>query len=68
MAHCAEKLAIQRERCNQLTWKADIEVHHCQDFIMVAIPCLDSYISESDETCLDGISAIAIPYKPPSKC
>ena len=32
------------------------------DFIMVAIPCLASTVLLVKVTCLDGISAIAIPY------
>ena len=38
-----------------------------RDFIMVAIPCLTSTVLLVKMTCLDGISAIAIPYGPPVK-
>ena len=79
MANYAEELAVQRERHKQLTWKTNIKVsswssevrilifHHGRDFIMVAIPCLASTVLLVKATCLDEISAIAIPYGPPLK-
>ena len=79
MAHYAEDLIVQRESQKQLTWKTNIEVsswlsevnistfHHGRDFIMVAIPCLALTVLLVEVTCLDGISANAIPYGPPAK-